>query len=182
MGSQVSVVRERRRPGAANVQPSQRVLATVLFTDIVGSTRLAQELGDERWRELLAEHDSVVRRQLQTFDGREVKSTGDGFLATFESPAQAVQCARAIRDRLRALDVEIRAGIHTGECERVGSDLAGIAVHAASRIESAATPGEILVSSTVHDLVAGSGLSFADRGLHDLKDISGRRQLFAVAD
>ena len=182
MGSQVSVVRERRRSGTAGAQTPQRVLATILFTDIVGSTRRAQEMGDERWRELLAEHDTMVRRQLRTFNGREVKSTGDGFLAAFESPAQAVQCARAIRDRLRGLDIEIRAGIHTGECDRVGSDLAGIAVHAASRIESVAAPGEILVSSTVHDLVAGSGLSFVDRGLHDLKDLSGQRQLFAVAD
>jgi uncharacterized protein (TIGR00369 family) len=182
MGSQTSVLRERRRPGASHAPGRERILATVLFTDLVGSTRRAQELGDERWRELLVEHDDTVRHQLKTFGGREIKSIGDGFLAAFESPARAVHCARAIRDALRQLGLEIRAGIHTGECERVGSDLAGIAVHAASRIEGAAAPGEILVSSTVHDLVAGSGITFADRGLHELKDIEGSRQLFSVAD
>jgi uncharacterized protein (TIGR00369 family) len=182
MGSQTSVLRERRRRGASAAREVERVLATVLFTDIVGSTRRAQELGDAQWQQLLAEHHAVVRRQLKTFNGREVKTMGDGFLTAFDSPARAVQCARAVRDGLAQLGLEIRAGIHTGECERVGSDLAGIAVHAASRIQSAAAPGEILVSSTVHDLVAGSGLSFADRGLHDLKDISGQRQLFAVAE
>jgi class 3 adenylate cyclase len=181
MGSQTSVVRERRRRGTAS-RSAERVLATVLFTDIVGSTELAQELGDQRWRELLSDHQDVVRRELKTFGGREVKTTGDGFLASFESPGRAVQCARAVRDAVRGLGVELRAGIHTGECERIGQDLAGIAVHAAARIESAAGPGEILVSSTVHDLVTGSGLTFADRGLHDLKGIEGQRQLFAVAD
>jgi class 3 adenylate cyclase len=180
MGSQTSVLRERRRRGTA--RQHDRVLATILFTDIVGSTRRAQELGDERWRDLLAEHGDIVRRQLQMFGGREVKSTGDGFLAAFESPARAVHCARAIRDGVRQLGLEIRAGIHTGECERVGSDLAGIAVHAASRIESIAVAGEILVSATVRDLVAGSGLGFGDRGLHELKGIEGKRQLFAVLD
>jgi class 3 adenylate cyclase len=180
MGSQTSVLRERRRRGTA--RQHERVLATILFTDIVGSTRRAQELGDERWRDLLAEHGDIVRRQLQMFGGREVKSTGDGFLAAFESPARALHCARAIRDGVRQLGLEIRAGIHTGECERVGSDLAGIAVHAASRIESIAVAGEILVSATVRDLVAGSGLGFGDRGPHELKGIEGKRQLFAVLD
>lgn len=179
MGSQTSVVRERRRGGSVARQ-SERVLVTVVFTDIVGSTRRAQELGDERWQAVLGEHDAVVRAQLKAFAGREIKSTGDGFLAVFESPARAVHCARAIRDGVRHLGIEIRAGIHTGECELVGGDLAGIAVHAAARIESAASPGEILVSSTVCDLVAGSGLAFADRGLHELKDLDGARQLFAV--
>jgi uncharacterized protein (TIGR00369 family) len=181
MGSQTSMVGRRRRAGAASVQAPERVLATVMFTDIVASTRRAQQLGDERWRELLAEHDALVRRQLETFRGREVKTTGDGFLAAFESPAGAVQCARAIRDAVRQVGLEIRAGLHTGECEQLGSDLAGIAVHAASRIQGTAAPGEILVSSTVHDLVAGSGIAFSDRGLHELKDIDGKRQLFAVA-
>jgi class 3 adenylate cyclase len=181
MGSQTSVLRERRRRRARS-QPAERILATVLFTDIVGSTARAQELGDQRWRELLTEHQELVRRELKTFGGREVKTTGDGFLASFDSPARAVQCARAVRDGVRGLGLEIRAGIHTGECERVGQDLAGIAVHAAARIEAAAGAGEVLVSSTVHDLVAGSGLTFADRGLHELKGIDGQRQLFAVAD
>jgi uncharacterized protein (TIGR00369 family) len=180
MGSQTSVLRERRR--RTRGPAAERILATVLFTDIVGSTERAQELGDERWRELLTAHQDVVRRKLKAFGGREVKTTGDGFLAAFESPARAVQCARAVRDAVRALGLEIRAGVHTGECERIGSDLAGIAVHAAARIEAAAGAGEILVSSTVCDLVAGSGLTFADRGLHDLKGLSGQRQLFAVAD
>jgi len=182
MGSQTSVLRERRRRGRSPAKQHERVLATILFTDIVGSTKHAQELGDERWRDLLADHSELVRRQLKTFGGREVKSIGDGFLAAFESPARAVHCARAIRDGVRHLGLEIRAGIHTGECERVGSDLAGIAVHAASRIEGIAATGEILVSATVRDLVAGSGLGFANRGLHELKGIEGQRQLFAVVD
>jgi uncharacterized protein (TIGR00369 family) len=180
MGSQTSMLRERRSGGTRVSQGRERVLATILFTDIVASTRHAQQVGDERWREILIEHAAVVRRQLKTFNGREINSIGDGFLAAFASPAAAVHCARAIRDGLRPLSLEIRAGIHTGECERVGSDLAGIAVHATSRIQSAAQPGEILVSSTVHDLVAGSGIPFADRGLHELKDIDGKRQLFAL--
>jgi class 3 adenylate cyclase len=181
MGSQTSMLCERHSAGARRAQGRERVLATILFTDIVSSTRHAQDLGDERWREVLIEHGAVVRRQLKTFNGREINSIGDGFLAAFASPAAAVHCARAIRDGLRSLSLEIRAGIHTGECERVGSDLAGIAVHAASRIQCAARPGEILVSSTVHDLVAGSGIPFADRGLHELKDIDGQRQLFALS-
>ncbi len=182
MGSQTSIVRPRRRPGAGPGQPAERVLATVLFTDIVSSTRHAQQLGDAGWRRLLAEHDAVVRRELETFGGREIKATGDGFLAAFESPARAVQCARAIRDGVRRVGLEVRAGVHTGECERVGNDLAGIAVHAAARIQDTAASGEILVSSTVHDLVEGSGIAFADRGLHDLRDIAGARQLFAVEE
>jgi class 3 adenylate cyclase len=181
MGSQTSILRERRRRRTASA-PGERVLATVLFTDIVGSTERAQQLGDERWRELLTEHQAAVRRELKTFSGREIKTTGDGFLASFDSPARAVQCARAARDAVRSLGLELRAGIHTGECERIGQDLAGIAVHAAARIEATAGAGEILVSSTVHDLVAGSGLTFADRGLHELKGIDGQRQLFAVSD
>jgi class 3 adenylate cyclase len=168
----------RRRPPAA---APERVLATVLFTDIVGSTEAAERLGDARWTQLLDEHHSAVRKQLDMFKGREVKTTGDGFLATFDSPGRAVQAARAIRDAVGRLGLDIRVGLHTGECEISGADVAGIAVHIASRIQSLAGSGEILVSGTVHDLVAGSGLSFADRGRHKLKGIEGEWPLFAVA-
>lgn len=179
LGSQTAVLtpstaRSAREGG------KERVLATVLFTDIVGSTRRAVQLGDAAWRQLLEEHDSWVRRQFQSFKGREVKRTGDGFLATFDSPARAVQCARAIRDAVKRLGIEIRAGLHTGECELVGADVAGIAVHIASRIQSTAGPSEVLVSSTVRDLVAGSGLRFTDHGRHALKGIAGDWQLFVV--
>jgi len=166
---------ERQRRAEA-----ERRLATVLFTDIVGSTQRAAELGDARWRELLDEHHAFVRMQLDVFKGREVKTTGDGFLATFDAPGRAVQCARAIRDGVRRFGLEVRAGLHTGECEVSGGDVAGIAVHAAARIQGVAGPGEILVSATVHDLVAGSGLRFADRGRHPLKGIEGDWPLFAV--
>jgi len=161
MGSQTSVLRERRRRRPTS-RRAERILATVLFTDIVGSTARAEELGDERWRELLVEHHDAVRRELRAYGGREVKTTGDGFVAAFDSPARAVQCARAVRAALRGLGLEIRAGIHMGECEQIGQDLAGIAVHAAARIEAAAAAGEILVSSTIRDVVAGSGHDVAD--------------------
>jgi class 3 adenylate cyclase len=153
---------------------------TVLFTDLVGSTQRAEQLGDSRWGGLLDEHNAVIRRQLELHKGREVKMTGDGFLATFDSPTRAVQCARAIQDAVERLGLEIRAGIHTGECEAVGGDVAGIAVHVASRVQSAAQPGEILVSSTVRDLIAGSGLRLDDRGIHELKGLDGKWTLFAV--
>jgi class 3 adenylate cyclase len=169
----------RRRSAAAE---PERVLATVLFTDIVGSTEHAERLGDAKWREVLDAHHALVRRQIQTFKGREVKTTGDGFLLAFDSPARAVQCARAIRDGVARLGLEIRAGLHSGECEVVGSDLAGIAVHVASRVQTAAGPGEVLVSSTVRDLVAGSGLRFADRGRHELKGLEGDWHLLAIVD
>jgi class 3 adenylate cyclase len=145
-----------------------------------GSTERAGQLGDTRWSELLDKHHAFVRSQLEVFKGREVKTTGDGFLATFESPGRAVQCARAVRDGVRRLGLEVRAGLHTGECEVSGDDVAGIAVHVASRIQGLAGPGEILVSATVHDLVTGSGLRFADRGRHTLKGIDGDWPLFAV--
>jgi class 3 adenylate cyclase len=154
----------------------------VLFTDIVGSTEHAERLGDTKWREVLDEHHALVRRQLQAYKGREVKTTGDGFLMAFDSPARAVQCARAIRDAVARLGLEIRAGLHSGECEVVGSDLAGIAVHVASRVQAAAGPGEVLVSSTVRDLVAGSGLRFTDRGHHTLKGLEGEWHLLGVED
>jgi class 3 adenylate cyclase len=180
LGHQTSVLAERRRD--SRKPASQRVLATVLFTDIVGSTRRAEEVGDARWHELLAEHHALVRRQLELFKGREVKTTGDGFLATFDSPTRAVQCARAIRDAVRRLGLEIRAGIHTGECEMAGGDVAGVAVHVASRVQSAANAGEVLVSGVVRDLVSGSGLRTTDRGVHQLKGLEGQWPLFAVED
>jgi class 3 adenylate cyclase len=166
----------RRRP-----QPSaESILATVLFTDLVGSTARLRELGDERWQVLLGEHQAVVRRHLEAFRGREVKTTGDGFLATFDSPARALKCALAARAGVEALGLELRAGIHTGECEILKGDVSGIAVHLAARVLGAAAPGEVLVSGTVRDLLLGSDFSFEDRGRHKLKGIEGEWQLFAV--
>lgn len=157
-----------------------RVLATVLFTDIVGSTEKAAELGDRRWRDLLDSHNSVVRRELARFRGREVKTAGDGFLATFDGPARAIRCARAISDSVRSIGLETRAGLHTGECEVMGDDIGGIAVHIGARVAAFAGPGEVLVSSTVKDLVAGSGLNFHEHGVHMLKGVPGEWHLFAV--
>jgi pimeloyl-ACP methyl ester carboxylesterase len=157
-----------------------RMLATVLFTDIVDSTRRASELGDRRWRELLERHDSLVRRELERCRGREVKTTGDGFLATFDGPARAVRCVDAMRRALRSDGVEIRAGLHTGEIEVIGEDVGGIAVHIAARVAAMAGGGETLVSSTVKDLVVGSGIEFEDRGAHELKGVPGEWQIFAV--
>jgi class 3 adenylate cyclase len=161
---------------------SERVLATVLFTDIVGSTELAARLGDSAWRDLLQRHHAIVRRELARFQGRELDTAGDGFFAAFDGPARAVQAASSIRDALQALDVEIRAGLHTGECEVSDGKIAGIAVSIGARISSVAAPGEVLVSSTVKDLVAGSGLQFQDRGEHRLKGIPEPWRLFAVAE
>jgi class 3 adenylate cyclase len=157
-----------------------RVLATVLVTDIVGSTRHAARLGDRAWGELLGRHHAVVRRELERFRGREVDNAGDGFLATFDGPARAVRCACQIRDAVRALGLEVRAGLHTGEIELAGGKPHGIAVHTGARIAAAAQAGEILVSSTVKDLVSGSGLRFEDRGPHDMKDIPRSWQLYAA--
>jgi pimeloyl-ACP methyl ester carboxylesterase len=157
-----------------------RVLATVLFTDIVGATERAAGLGDRRWRDLLESHNSLVRRELARSRGREVDTTGDGFLATFDGPARAIRCASAISDGARPLGIEIRAGLHTGECELIGNKVGGIAVHIGARVAASAAPGEVLVSSTVKDLVAGSGLRFADRGVHTLKGVPGEWRLFAV--
>jgi class 3 adenylate cyclase len=156
----------------------ERVLATVLFTDIVGATAKAETLGDGAWRELLERHHSLVRRELAHFGGREIDTAGDGFLASFEGPARGVRCAMSIREALRTIGVEIRAGLHTGECERSGDKLAGIAVHIGARVAGLADPGEVLVSRTVKDLVAGSGLAFVDRGVHELKGVSESWQLF----
>ena len=160
---------------------SERMLATVLFTDIVGSTELASRLGDSAWRDLLERHHAVVRRELARFQGRELDTAGDGFFAAFDGPGRAVQAAAAIRDALQALDVTIRSGLHTGECEVSDGKVAGIAVSIGARVASLATPGEVLVSSTVKDLVAGSGLRFDDRGEHQLKGIADAWRLFALA-
>jgi class 3 adenylate cyclase len=166
--------------GTRNVAPSNRVLATVLFTDIVGSTEQASTLGDRSWSDLLESHDRAVERQLRRYGGQLVKETGDGVLAIFDGPARAVQCAGAIREALQQLGLQIRAGLHTGEIERRGEDVSGIAVHLAQRVQSKADPGEILVSRTVVDLVAGSDLGFDDRGEHELKGVPGSWKLFAV--
>jgi class 3 adenylate cyclase len=158
-----------------------RVLATVLFTDIVDSTRRAAEMGDRDWHALLDGHDAVVRSQLARFRGREVNTSGDGFLAMFDGPQRAIRCAMAIRDAVRALGIEVRAGLHTGECEVRGDDIGGIAVHIGARVSALAGPNDVLVSSTLRDLVIGSGLEFADRGAHELKGVPGEWRLFAVA-
>ena len=158
-----------------------RVLATVLFTDIVDSTRRAAEIGDRDWRALLDAHDAVVRAQLIRFRGREVSTAGDSFLATFDGPQRAIRCAMAIRDAVQALGIEVRAGLHTGECEIRGDDIGGIAVHIGARVSVLAGPNDVLVSSTLRDLVIGSGLEFDDRGAHELKGVPGEWHLFAVA-
>jgi pimeloyl-ACP methyl ester carboxylesterase len=157
-----------------------RVLATVLLTDIAGSTERAAELGDRRWRELLEAHHALVRRELARWRGREVDTAGDGFLATFDGPARAIRCACAIRDGVHNLGLEIRAGLHTGECEIIGDKVGGIAVHTAARVASRAGAGEVLVSGTVRDLIAGSGIELEHRGVHTLKGIPGEWQLLAV--
>ncbi|TMJ57056.1 MAG: adenylate/guanylate cyclase domain-containing protein [Alphaproteobacteria bacterium] len=159
---------------------ADRLLATVLFTDIVGSTKKAAELGDQRWRHLLDEHHATIRRALTRFRGREVKTTGDGFLATFDGPARGVRCACAIAEEIKLLGVEVRAGLHTGECEMMGDDVGGIAVHIGARVAALAGAGEVLVSGTLKDLVAGSGLRFGARGSHLLKGIPGEWQIFAA--
>jgi class 3 adenylate cyclase len=158
----------------------ERMLATVLFTDIVGSTTKAVELGDRAWRELLQRHHTLIRRELVRFRGAELDVAGDGFFARFDGPARAVRCACAIMENMRELGLEIRAGLHTGECEIMDGKVGGIAVHIGARVAKEARPGEILVSSTVKDLVAGSGLEFIDRGTADLHGLPDRRQLYAV--
>ena len=158
-----------------------RVLATVLFTDIVDSTRCAAEIGDRDWHALLDAHDAVVRVQLNRFRGREVNTSGDGFLAMFDGPQRAIRCAIAIRDAVRSLGIQVRAGLHTGECEIRGDDIGGIGVHIGARVSALAGPNDVLVSSTLRDLVIGSGLEFEDRGTHELKGVPGEWHLFAVA-
>jgi class 3 adenylate cyclase/pimeloyl-ACP methyl ester carboxylesterase len=162
--------------------PAERELATVLFTDIVGSTELAAKIGDAQWLELRAVHDYLVRRNLATFRGREIKTTGDGFLATFDGPARAVYCAVRIRDAVRSLGAEIRAGLHTGEIQLHDGDIGGVAVHLAARVMSMAKPGEVLVSGTLNELVVGSGISFEDRGTHTLKGVPGAWRLFRATE
>jgi len=158
-----------------------RVLATVMFTDVVGSTELAARMGDRRWKEALALHDTVIRSALERFRGREVKSTGDGVLATFDGPGRAIRCALSIRDALHPAGIEIRAGLHTGEIELRGDDVGGIAVHIGARVAAAAGAGEVVVSSTVKDLVAGSGIDFEDRGEHELKGVPGPWKIYEAA-
>jgi class 3 adenylate cyclase len=158
-----------------------RVLATVLFTDIVDSTRRAAEMGDREWHALLDAHDAIVRVQLNRFRGREVSTSGDSFLAMFDGPQRAIRCAMAIRDAVQALGIEVRAGLHTGECEIRGEDIGGIAVHIGARVSALAGRSEVLVSSTLKDLVIGSGLEFEERGTHQLKGVPGEWRLFAVA-
>ena len=166
--------------GWENDEP-ERMLATVLFTDIVDSTTTAIELGDRRWRQLLEQHNALVRRELLRYRGREVDSAGDGFLATFDGPARAIRCASAIVGGAHAIGIDVRAGLHTGECEIADGKVAGIAVHTGARVAGLAGAGEVLVSSTVKDLVAGSGIEFSGRGAHQLKGIPGDWQLFALA-
>jgi pimeloyl-ACP methyl ester carboxylesterase len=168
--------------GRRSAPAAERTLATVLFTDIVSSTERAAAEGDAAWRKLLTEHDRLARLEVERERGRLVKSTGDGVLASFDGPARAITAARGMRDRLAPLGIEIRAGVHTGECERLGDDLGGIAVHIGARVSSAAEPGEVLVSQTVRDLVVGSGIGFEDRGATALKGVPGEWRLFAVSD
>ena len=168
--------------GTRQLSPSDRLLATVLFSDIVGSTEQATALGDRVWTARLEQHDRAIDRQLARFGGHLVKRTGDGVLATFDGPARAVQCAVAIRDALRQLGIDVRIGLHTGEVERRDDDVAGIAVHLAQRVQTKAQPGEVLVSRTVVDLVVGSDLHFVDHGEHELKGLPGTWRLFVVED
>jgi class 3 adenylate cyclase len=167
--------------GQRHEHPPDRVLATVMFTDIVDSTQRAAELGDERWRELLDRHNQIAHAEIDSFQGRFVKDTGDGLLATFDGPTRAVLCATALAERMPHIGVDIRSGLHTGECVRRHEDIGGIAVHIAARIASKATAGEVLVSNTVKELVYGSGITFEDRGAHDLKGVPGEWRLFAPA-
>ena len=166
--------------GVRPAREPDRVLATVLFVDIVRSTERAAELGDRGWRDLLASFYSAVRAELDRFRGREIDTAGDGFFASFDGPARAIRCARAIHDAVLPLGVQLRSGLHTGECEVIGDKLGGIAVHIGARVVGEAQPGETLVSSTVRDLVAGSGIEFADRGPRGLKGVPGEWRLFAV--
>jgi pimeloyl-ACP methyl ester carboxylesterase len=171
---------ERFVKSAWGAAEPETVLTTVLFTDIVGSTEHAAEIGDRRWAELVASHHALVRRQLDRFRGRELDTAGDGFFASFDGPARGIRCARAITESVHELGVDVRAGLHTGECELIGEKPGGIAVNIGARVASRAGAGEVLVSSTVKDLVAGSGIRFADRGTVELKGVPGRWQLFAV--
>ncbi len=182
VGDTDSILREVERfvSGSERVVEPDRVLATVLFTDIVDSTRQLAERGDRAWRELLARFYALLRRELDRFRGREIDTAGDGLLASFDGPARAVRCAARIRDEVTALGVSVRCGVHTGECEVLGEKVGGIAVHLGARVCAAAAPSEVLVSSTVKDLVAGSGLRFTDRGEHELKGVPGQWRLYVA--
>ena len=166
--------------GARREREPDRVLATVMFTDIVGSTERAAELGDREWRRLVERHDSLVRRAIERYRGRPIKTLGDGFLATFDGPARGIRCARTLTEQVRDLGIEIRAGLHTGECEAMNGDVGGMAVNIGARVSALADAGEVLVSGTVRDLVVGSGIEFADRGTHPLKGVPGEWRLYAV--
>jgi len=178
----IGAIAERGEPAPLPAAAGDRVLATVMFSDIVASTERAAAMGDRRWRDLLDRHDAVIRRELALHGGREVKTTGDGFLALFDAPARAIRCALAIRDRLRDEGVDVRIGLHAGEVQLRGDDVGGIAVHIGSRVLATAEPGDVVTSSTVKDLVAGSGISFLDRGEHDLRGVPDRWRLFAVRE
>jgi class 3 adenylate cyclase/alpha-beta hydrolase superfamily lysophospholipase len=185
VGDTAPILDELRRfvARAMNTKPASpdRVLATVLFTDLVGSTARAAELGDSEWRSILERHHAVVRDQLQRFRGTEHDTAGDGFFASFDGPARAIRCASAIREGLEPLDLEVRAGLHTGECELLDGKVSGIAVATGARVAGHAAPGEVLVSQTVRDLVAGSGIAFVDRGTRELKGVPGEWRLYAVS-
>ena len=178
----ISAISDRERePVLPDGSEPDRVLATVMFSDIVSSTERAAEIGDRRWRDVLDRHDALIRDELRRHGGREVKTTGDGFLALFDGPARAIRCAVGIRDGLRTEGIEVRIGLHAGEVELRRNDVGGIAVNLGARIAATAAPGEVVVSSTVRDLVAGSGIGFADRGSHALKGVPDRWHLFAIA-
>ena len=180
--SVVAAIREFVEPICLeSAHPYDSVLATVLFTDLVGSTAKAVELGDRRWRELLEQHHARIRTQLALFRGIELDTAGDGFFARFDGPARAIRCACAIRDAVTDLGLEVRAGLHTGECEIVDGKVAGVAVSIGARVAAHAESGEVLVSQTVRDIVAGSGIEFDDRGTHELKGIPGEWHLYSVA-
>jgi class 3 adenylate cyclase len=177
----IGAVTAREADAFPSASEPDRVLATVMFSDIVSSTERAAEIGDRSWRDVLDRHDGLVRKLLSEHGGREIKTTGDGFLALFDAPTRAIRCALAIRDELRALEIDVRIGMHSGEVELRGNDVGGIAVNLGSRVAAAASPGEVLVSSTVRDLVGGSGIGFEDRGDHELKGVPDRWRLFSVA-
>jgi len=183
VGDQDSVLDEIEEflTGVRPAPERDRVLATVLFTDIVGSTESAARLGDRHWRDLLEQHHEAVRRELARWRGREVDSAGDGFLATFDGPARAIRCGLAIATDARSVGLDVRAGVHTGECELLGDKVAGIAVHTGARVAAMAEGGEVLVSQTVKDLVAGSGIELLERGEHEFKGVPGRWRVYAAA-